>query len=401
MKTKLNKNLKLLTLPLLLLTTLSAATYVDNYRVADLNQSILKNDNLFMYDDFEKIIRYDMLWFDANKLEENSEQTFKSAVAKIKELKKEKKDFKLTIIAYTNRVSDDENELKIASNTYASKIQNWFRDSLDTNESLELSKKYAHNIQTRLEDENISKELMYLEYRGGNDDLYTNATREGKKLSNGVMLSIYVNQAQALDSDGDGVFDRYDRCPKTPRGFSVDKNGCSIDSDKDKVIDEKDKCPETPIGVNVDIYGCPLDSDGDGVPNYQDKCANTAVGATIDIHGCSIKSTLKLNFASNSAKILKQSYSEVKAFADFLQKNPLYNVEIIGHTDSVGKAALNMKLSQERAATTKKALVKEGVDASRIQTKGRGELDPIASNRLKSGRLINRRIEVKLSTPKN
>ena len=77
--------------------------------------------------------------------------------------------------------------------------------------------------------------------------------------------------------------------------------------------------------------------------------------------------------------------------------NPTYRAEIIGHTDSVGKAVSNMKLSQKRASSVRAALILEGVDANHLTATGRGELDPIASNRTKQGRSKNRRIEVQLS----
>ncbi|MCK9491468.1 MAG: OmpA family protein [Sulfurimonas sp.] len=84
-------------------------------------------------------------------------------------------------------------------------------------------------------------------------------------------------------------------------------------------------------------------------------------------------------------------------FATFLKQNPTYDAEIIGHTDSVGRAEANMLLSQKRANAAKSALISEGIDESRLTSKGRGELEPVISNRTKEGRAANRRIEVKLS----
>ena len=95
-----------------------------------------------------------------------------------------------------------------------------------------------------------------------------------------------------MDTDGDGVPDYLDKCPNTPKEAygKVDAAGCPLDTDKDGVPDYLDKCPDTPkeaIG-HVDKDGCPLDSDGDGVPDYLDKCPNTpkeAIGM-IDKTGC-------------------------------------------------------------------------------------------------------------------
>ena len=60
-----------------------------------------------------------------------------------------------------------------------------------------------------------------------------------------------------LDSDNDGVPDNLDKCPGTPAGVAVDKDGCPLDSDNDGVPDYLDKCPGTPAGVKVDKDGCP------------------------------------------------------------------------------------------------------------------------------------------------
>jgi OmpA-OmpF porin, OOP family len=93
-----------------------------------------------------------------------------------------------------------------------------------------------------------------------------------------------------LDSDGDGVYDGIDLCPDTRKGCVVDITGCPLDTDKDGVCDGLDKCPDTPAGVAVDVRGCPLDSDGDGVPDYLDKQPNTPKGAVVDSIGVAIDS---------------------------------------------------------------------------------------------------------------
>ena len=88
------------------------------------------------------------------------------------------------------------------------------------------------------------------------------------------------------DSDGDGVPDKLDKCPNTPKGVKVDANGCPLDTDGDGIPDYLDKCPNTPKKAKVDTNGCPLDSDGDGVPDYKDKCPNTPKGIKVDKTGC-------------------------------------------------------------------------------------------------------------------
>ena len=96
------------------------------------------------------------------------------------------------------------------------------------------------------------------------------------------------------DQDKDGVWDKIDMCPNTPRGIEVDSVGCPLDSDHDGVPDYLDHCPGTPkeaIGY-VDSLGCMLDSDGDGVEDYRDRCPNTPKEAwgLVDSVGCPIDS---------------------------------------------------------------------------------------------------------------
>lgn len=95
------------------------------------------------------------------------------------------------------------------------------------------------------------------------------------------------------DSDKDGVLDGIDQCPDTPAGVPVDARGCPKDSDGDGVTDDKDQCPDTPAGTAVDEKGCPKDADGDGVSDDKDLCPNTPAGARVDKDGCPIEVTEK------------------------------------------------------------------------------------------------------------
>lgn len=80
-----------------------------------------------------------------------------------------------------------------------------------------------------------------------------------------------------------------------------------------------------------------------------------------------------------------------------LKENPSVNIEIGGHTDNVGAKELNLNISKLRANSVKEFLVKKGLSSDRIQAKGYGESEPLASNDdEKDGRELNRRIEIKV-----
>ncbi len=90
------------------------------------------------------------------------------------------------------------------------------------------------------------------------------------------------------DSDGDTVFDGIDACDNTPAGAFVDIIGCPLDTDQDGVYDGIDQCPDTPLDVTVDERGCPLDTDGDGVPDFKDQEMNSPRGAIVDENGIAL-----------------------------------------------------------------------------------------------------------------
>ena len=98
-------------------------------------------------------------------------------------------------------------------------------------------------------------------------------------------------------------------------------------------------------------------------------------------------------FATNSAEIGQQSRVVIEQFAEFLQENPGYRVEIRGHTDNVGNPEDNLVLSQRRALQVLEMLKSAGVDPIRLSARGFGENKPLADNHTAAGRSRNRRTE--------
>lgn len=106
-----------------------------------------------------------------------------------------------------------------------------------------------------------------------------------------------------------------------------------------------------------------------------------------------LKMKLVINFKAGSAKIIGSS-ADIDKAAGILKDNPDVKVEIAGYTDNRGSSKKNMKLSQARADAAMAALVASGVPAGQITAKGYGASSPVADNKTKAGRLLNRRIEL-------
>ena len=202
------------------------------------------------------------------------------------------------------------------------------------------------------------------------------------------------------DTDGDGIADKDDACPEVagPKEF----NGCP-DTDGDGIADKDDKCPD--VAGPAENGGCPWpDTDGDGVLDKDDLCPEVAGPASNK--GCpepDEKEQKQLNqyaktilFDTGKATIKFQSAEVLNQIINVLKKYPNSRFRIEGHTDSTGKKAKNMILSQNRADAVKVYLIQGGIDAGRLESQGFGPEKPIASNQNKNGREINRRVEINL-----
>ncbi len=149
------------------------------------------------------------------------------------------------------------------------------------------------------------------------------------------------------------------------------ETGKQHDKDNDGVHDDIDRCPSTPVkSAFVNRFGCHLDLD-------------------------KLNKSKTVTFLSGSTKLKKSS----KVFLAWLSRRfkefPNVGIEIHAHTDNVGSAASNQRLSKKRADAVLEVLVENGVDRDRLVPIGFGEARPIADNSQSSGRLRNRRVEFK------
>lgn len=126
------------------------------------------------------------------------------------------------------------------------------------------------------------------------------------------------------------------------------------------------------------------------------KLANS--GVDIQRQGDQIKLIMpgSVTFSSNSSDISSQFYNPLNQVAASLKQYDQSSIEIVGHTDSVGKRQRNLDLSMLRAQSVGNYLIAQGVNGTRINSRGAGPDQPVASNADEYGRTQNRRVEINL-----
>jgi outer membrane protein OmpA-like peptidoglycan-associated protein len=132
----------------------------------------------------------------------------------------------------------------------------------------------------------------------------------------------------------------------------------------------------------------PTDDKGGGGPGGAGMASQLASKAChVELHG--------IYFNSGSAVLLDESEPMLKQVADVVKASPEAQLTIEGHTDNIGSADYNQKLSEQRAAAVRDALVSRyGVPAARLSAKGFGLSRPVETNATVQGRAHNRRVEL-------
>jgi outer membrane protein OmpA-like peptidoglycan-associated protein len=281
---------------------------------------------------------------------------------------------------------------------------------------------YPFNQFIKVNRTNVSLDPKFISPSLGNPNFFCQSTspmiKRGKgKLDIGLTATDVVKEEEAVeetrnpDTDGDGLCDPwvseeglsekyagvctgFDNCPEEAEDFDgfQDDDGCpDADNDRDGLCDPwveakgmlsqyahickgVDLCPEQAESLNnyKDDDGCP-----DEVPQPPKK--------VFVLEG--------VNFESGKATITQDSYISLMKVVDIMETFTEATFEIVGHTDNVGKKEKNLQLSADRAASVKNFLVEKGINESRIVTSGKGDTEPVATNKTPEGRAQNRRIE--------
>ncbi|AXI60201.1 hypothetical protein DLD99_06860 [Pseudomonas kribbensis] len=174
----------------------------------------------------------------------------------------------------------------------------------------------------------------------------------------GILTGGLICYAQDGDEDGDGVFDRRDRCPDTP--------------------------PNTP----VDHRGCPL-------PQYPvtEKPVEPAPQSEV----ITLSDAGNVLFAFDKSDLTPAAKSQLDALMDKLRNADVVSIKVIGHTDSKGTDAYNQALSERRASSVAAYLLSQGLAPEKLTSEGRGEREPVADNETEEGRAQNRRVELHIN----
>jgi outer membrane protein OmpA-like peptidoglycan-associated protein len=203
-----------------------------------------------------------------------------------------------------------------------------------------------------------------------------------------TVAGVKENQGCPADTDGDGIIDTEDRCP-TVAGVKASQ-GCPADTDGDGVIDSEDACP-TVAGVRAN-KGCPADADGDGVIDAEDLMPNVA--GLVALQG--VPENLVIYFDTDKFYLTAEATATVEVITKLLTAQPSLKLKLTGHTDSRQTVKYNIVLSKNRVFETRKYLIKNGVTAKRMKLAWFSELVPAAPNKTVDGMKLNRRVELQI-----
>ncbi|WP_085715598.1 OmpA family protein [Pseudomonas sp. B28(2017)] len=171
----------------------------------------------------------------------------------------------------------------------------------------------------------------------------------------GILSGGLICYAQDGDEDGDGVFDRRDRCPDTPANTPVEHHGCPM--------------PQYPAA------------------SVKPESAQSEVITLSD----------DVLFAFNQSDLTPTAKSRLDALMSKFEDADVVSIKVVGHTDSVGSDVYNQALSERRASSVAEYLLSQGVAPNKVTSEGKGESQPIADNETEEGRAKNRRVDLHIN----
>ena len=137
-----------------------------------------------------------------------------------------------------------------------------------------------------------------------------------------------------------------------------------------------------------------IDLDEDGVDDRFDRCPKTPRGADVDTRGCWV--IVDTVFETNRAQILAAQRGSLDRAIVILNANPSLRIRLDGHTDDTGQAEYNITLARRRAEAVRDYIVAQGVAPERLRVRSFGADRPIAANDTQDGRSANRRVELSI-----
>lgn len=235
------------------------------------------------------------------------------------------------------------------------------------------------------------------------------ADSDGDGLKDGEEVNIYKTSPTKADTDDDGLNDFAEVITYKSDPLNADTDGDTLkdgaevnthktdptkaDTDGDKLKDgvEVNKYKTDPLKADTDKGSVDDGTEvnrGTDPLNPKDDVVKPVV-VTID------KVVLdRINFEFDSNKLNSPDKKALARLLDQLNAHPSVKVSLTGYADSSGPDAYNLKLSKRRAQSVKKYLVANGINEGRLICSGKGELNPVASNKTKEGRAQNRRVEI-------
>ncbi|EJL04983.1 MULTISPECIES: OmpA family protein [Pseudomonas] len=158
------------------------------------------------------------------------------------------------------------------------------------------------------------------------------------------------------------------------------------DEDGDGVFDRRDRCPDTPANTPVEHHGCPLPQYPASAPPVEPQAPTSEV-ITLNDAG-------KVLFDFDKSNLTADARSQLDGLVGKLSNADVASIRVVGHTDSVGTDTYNQGLSERRASSVVEYLLTQGLAPGKLTSEGKGESEPVADNETDEGRAQNRRVEL-------